>query len=310
MFSIKEKRKAGKNDAMIRNRNLEALVRFTHDTMLKDTIENRETLSDNFSKATRSTEVGSWDDMVFENRNQDYGAYVVRKGYAGNVVIGLIITIAVVIFIIGYPSISKHLWGNDTVQTTPPRKLVYTELTAPPSIHKPKPPALQIQLPRLQKVIKFVPPRIVKEEVTEAPPTIVEIKENATGATEVEGPAEIVFDEPVEEIIIDDTDELFTIVDQQPEFEGGYNAMMAFIKQNMKYPPNARRMQIEGTVHVSFIVNKTGTISEVKVLRGIMTECDKEAIRVVQSMPAWRPGKQNGRNVNVRFILPLKFRLN
>lgn len=69
-------------------------------------------------------------------------------------------------------------------------------------------------------------------------------------------------------------------------------------------------MQIEGTVHVSFIVSKNGSISDVKVLRGISSECDKEAVRVVQMMPAWKPGKQNGRNVNVRFILPLKFRLN
>jgi len=86
--------------------------------------------------------------------------------------------------------------------------------------------------------------------------------------------------------------------------------MMRFIKQNMQYPPNARRMKIEGTVHVSFVVSKTGSISDVKVLRGIMTECDREAVRVVQMMPTWNPGKQNGRNVSVRFIMPLKFRLN
>ena len=69
-------------------------------------------------------------------------------------------------------------------------------------------------------------------------------------------------------------------------------------------------MEIEGTVHVSFVVSKTGSISDVQVLRGIMTECDREAVRVVQKMPAWKPGRQNGRPVNVRFILPLRFRLN
>jgi protein TonB len=77
----------------------------------------------------------------------------------------------------------------------------------------------------------------------------------------------------------------------------------------MQYPANARRIKIEGTIHVSFIVSKTGEISDVSIMRGIMTECDREAVRVVTMMPPWNPGKQNGRNVNVRFLLPLKFRL-
>ena len=85
--------------------------------------------------------------------------------------------------------------------------------------------------------------------------------------------------------------------------------MMEFVKAHMKYPTNARRLEIEGTVYVGFIVGKDGTIRDVSVLRGIMTECDNEAIRVVKMMPKWKPGKQNGRNVNVRFTLPLKFKL-
>ncbi|MEO5601961.1 MAG: energy transducer TonB [Cyclobacteriaceae bacterium] len=145
-------------------------------------------------------------------------------------------------------------------------------------------------------MIKFIPPKVVKEEVMQLAPTILEVKENSTGAVSIESPSLVIFDEPVAEIISENHNQLFIVVDQQPEFEGGYAAMMAFIKQNMKYPANARRIQIEGTVLVRFIVSKTGSISEVKIMRGFMTECDQEAIRVVQSMPAWRPGKQNGRN--------------
>jgi len=249
-----------------------------------------------------------WDDIVFEHRNKDYGAYVLRKGYSFNVLIGLGITVLVVMILIFYPRLSKFFGDNDVVAKAIPRKLVYSELSVPPSIDKPKPIPPQLQLPRLKKAVKFVPPKVVKEVIADLPPTLDEIKQHDIAAVAVEGPADVVFDEPVEEIVEEDN-ELFTVVDQQPEFEGGYEAMMAFIKQNMQYPANARRMQIEGTVHVSFIVSRTGSISDVKVLRGISTDCDREAVRVVQMMPAWKPGKQNGRNVNVRFILPLKFRL-
>ena len=250
-----------------------------------------------------------WDDIVFEHRNREYGAYVLRKGYSLNVVTGLAITLVVVMLLIFYPRLASLFGGDETATKTPPRKLVYSELSIPPSLDKPRPLPPQVQLPRLKKVVKFVPPKVVKEDVVDVAPTLEEIKANDTGSEAVEGPADVVFDEPVEEVVAAD-DELFTVVDQQPEFPGGYEAMMAFVKQNMKYPPNARRMQIEGTVHVSFIVSKAGTISDVRVLRGIMTECDREAVRVVQMMPAWKPGKQNGRSVNVRFILPLKFRIN
>jgi len=279
----------------------DAVIRLAHEKMLRDKTREEEINSEPSDQQT-------WDEMVFENRNREYGAFAVRKGYNGNVVTGLIATLIAVVLVILYPTLAK-MFGQDTVrEQTPPRKLVYTELSAPPPIDKPKPPPPQVQLPRLQKIIKFVPPRVVKEEVRDVIPTVEEIKVNNTGAEQTEGPAQVIFDEPVAEVVEAD-DELFTVVDQQPEYAGGYDAMMAFIKANMVYPANARRMRIEGTVHVSFIVSKTGQISDVKILRGIMTECDREAIRVIQMMPAWKPGKQNGRAVNVRFILPLKFRL-
>jgi protein TonB len=257
---------------------------------------------------TQSEDDRNWDDIVFEKRNQDYGAYILRRGYASNVLLGLIFTGLILIFIICYSSIAAIFRSSERVDAVAPRKLIYTELSLPPPIDKPKPPPPQIQLPKLQKVIKFVPPKVVKEQIIEEVPTIEEIKQNETAAVNVEGAA-VVFDEPVEEVVVEDDDELFTIVEQNPEFEGGEAGLVAFLRQNMVYPPNARRMQVEGTVYVSFIVNKNGSISDVKVMRGIMKECDREAVRVVEMMPPWKPGKQNGRSVNVRFTMPLKFRL-
>jgi periplasmic protein TonB len=250
-----------------------------------------------------------WEDLVFENRNQAYGAYVLRTGYSKNLIFGLVGTGVVILLIIFFPYIMELFKGEEVIDKTPPKKLIYTELSAPPPIDKPKPPPPQIQLPKLQKVIKFVPPKVVKEQVVEEVPTIEEIKQNEVAAVEVEGPTEVVFEEPVE-AIVEDENKVFMVVEQQPEFEGGYEAMMNFIRKNMKYPASARRMGIDGTVYVSFVVGKDGSISDVNVLRGISADCDKEAVRVVQMMPKWKAGKQNGKPVFVRFNLPIKFKLN
>ena len=304
MLTIGEKQS---NDAR-RQQDLREMMRRTHENMVSDKAHQEKFVQ---ASTPPSHTDQSWDEMVFENRNREYGAYAVRKGYNRNLVVAVVATLIVFILILLYPAITKWLGANEVPVKDPPRKLVYTELSAPPPIDKPKPPPPQVQLPRLQKIIKFVPPKVVREEVREVIPTIEEIKVNETAAEAVEGPTEVIFEEPVAEVVGGQgDDELFTVVDQQPEYAGGYDAMMSFIKSNMTYPPNARRMRVEGTVHVSFIVSKTGAISDVKVLRGIMTECDREAVRVVQMMPPWKPGKQNGRPVNVRFIMPLKFRLN
>lgn len=262
-------------------------------------------------KASSNVLARRWEDLVFENRNKAYGAYVLRTVYTKNVVKGVFITLAILALIFYSPDIVALFKTEEIVEKAPPRKLVYTELSAPPPIDKPKPPPPQVQLPKLQKVIKFVPPKVVKEEVVEEIPTIEEIKQHEVAAVEVEGPTEVIFDEPVEEVVVEEDDnKIFTVVEQQPEFQGGYEAMMNFIKKNMRYPASARRMGVDGTVYVSFVVSKDGSISEVKTIRGISADCDKEAMRVVSMMPAWRPGKQNGKPVFVRFVLPIKFKLN
>jgi periplasmic protein TonB len=263
-------------------------------------------------KTTNSSAIAAqrWEDVVFENRNQEYGAYVLRKIYSKHVIIGVISTIIFIALLVYGPTIYEMLKPDEVVEKAPPRKLVYTELSAPPPIDKPKPPPPQIQLPKLQKVIKFVPPKVVKEQVVDEVPTIEEIKQNEVAAVEVEGPTEVVFEEPVEEVVVDDDNQIFTVVEQQPEFQGGYEAMINFIKKNLRYPASARRMGVDGTVYVQFVVGKDGSITEVKTIRGISADCDREAERVVKQMPAWRPGKQNGKPVFVRFVLPIRFKLN
>ncbi|MCC7318633.1 MAG: energy transducer TonB, partial [Bacteroidales bacterium] len=106
-----------------------------------------------------------------------------------------------------------------------------------------------------------------------------------------------------------DSDEVFTVVQEMPEYPGGTEAMMKFLADNIKYPAQAIRDSIQGRVYINFIVEKNGRISSAKVLRGIGGGCDEEAVRVVELMPSWIPGKQRGENVRVSFNIPIKFTL-
>lgn len=103
--------------------------------------------------------------------------------------------------------------------------------------------------------------------------------------------------------------EIFTVVESMPEFPGGAAKMMEFIAKNIKYPPMARESGIQGRVFVNFVVEPDGKVSNVKVLRGIGGGCDEEAIRVVNNMPKWTPGRQRGKAVRVSFNLPVRFTL-
>lgn len=105
-------------------------------------------------------------------------------------------------------------------------------------------------------------------------------------------------------------DMVFDVVEVMPQFPGGQIAMLKYIMENMKYPKQAMKEGIQGRVAVSFIVEKDGSISDVKPILSVHPLLNKEAVRVVKSMPKWTPGKQNGKPVRVRFNLPIMFKLN
>jgi len=123
--------------------------------------------------------------------------------------------------------------------------------------------------------------------------------------TEVDQDTEIEFIEETAEEVVED--EIFTIVQDMPSFPGGDGAMLSYLGKNIKYPTLAKESGIQGTVYVTFVVEKDGRVSDVKVLRGIGGGCDEEAIRVVKSMPRWTPGKQRGKPVKVQYNLPCRF---
>ena len=109
--------------------------------------------------------------------------------------------------------------------------------------------------------------------------------------------------------VADDNSHVFKVVDKMPKFPGGIKALISYLAKNIHYPAKAKKQGIQGRVYVHFIVNKDGSVSDVKILRGISPECDAEAIRVVKNMPNWIPGEQKGQKVRVVFNLPIKFSL-
>lgn len=122
--------------------------------------------------------------------------------------------------------------------------------------------------------------------------------------TQIEAPVEVKQEEEVDEVIN------FYVIEEKPEFPGGEAAMMQWIAKNIKYPEIAKENNIQGKVFVQFIIDKDGYVKNVEVVRGVDPVLDKEAVRVVSSMPQWKPGKQRGKPVKVQFQLPINFRLN
>ncbi len=154
------------------------------------------------------------------------------------------------------------------------------------------------------------PPKIQQPEIIEVPDE-EEIEDDIEINLDVEITDEkaieaIVFEEPVEEEV---ADEVFNFVEQQPVYPGGMAAFYVYIQKNLKYPSRARRMGIEGKVFVQFVVDKKGFISEVKAVKGIGAGCNEEAVRVIKSSPKWKAGKQRGKAVKVRMMLPITFKL-
>lgn len=252
----------------------------------------------------------TWDDIVFEKRNKDYGAYINRKNYSKYVIIALGITVAVLILVLAAPAIARLLKSAEKAEDPTLKEMTVTLDQPPPITPQPPPPDVRIP-PPVKTVIKFLPPKVTEKEVVEEEPmpTIEEIKENETGAVEQVGTGEVVFEEPVVESTGEEEDKIFYAVEQQAEFPGGIQAMMKFLQKNIKYPASAKRMGIEGKVFVKFIVDKEGGISNIEIMKGMNADLDKEAIRVIKLMPPWKPGKQNGRSVKSQFVLPVYFKL-
>ncbi|GAB3757433.1 energy transducer TonB [Spirosoma pomorum] len=264
------------------------------------------------------------DDIVFANRNKAYGAYALRTEYPKIVTRALLIGGAIFILGVLTPTIITALAPEEDEQAMVEVNLV--NLPPPPPIdpnEPPPPPPPPVEMPKVNTV-KFLPPEVKPDqEVPEEtpPPAVEELKEAvAAEKTQVGDPnAEEVIAAPEAsaaptrvEVAVEAApkeEQVFTVVEQQPEFNGGMAALGQYLSKNLRYPAAAQRANVAGRVFVSFVVNTDGSIQDVSVLKGLGFGTDEEAIRVIKAMPKWRPGKQSGRPVRVKYNLPINFTL-
>lgn len=263
-----------------------------------------------------------WTDIIFEGKNKDYGAYKMRQTSAKRQWYALFVVFLAVVFVAFLPSLLdavkvEKATDNISEQTVladiseleekvKEQDLIKQQEVVPP--------------PPLKTTVKFTPPVITDaedikpEEELKSQDQLMETKVQISVAdvqgTDDKNGIDIADLKDNKVVVQEEEEKPFVGVEQQPEFPGGRAALNAFLSRNLRYPAVALENEIEGRVTLRFVVSKTGKISNIEVLRGIDPACDREAVRVVSSMPDWVPGKQNGRNVPVLFILPVVFRIN
>jgi len=244
--------------------------------------------------------------MVFAGRNQEYGAFVLRRDYVRGLMVAVIGSILFFGLAVGTPKIIASLGGEEEVVEVKKIVDVNLDLFEEEKKDDPPPPPVDIPPPPKIETVQFTALEAVDEPVEEPPPTQEALAETVASTETQEG--EKVPDAPppppppVEEPTFD-----LASVQEQPEFPGGVEAMYKYLGKNIKYPTMEQEAGISGKVYVEFVVSQTGAITEVTLKRGVSKGLDNEALRVVKAMPAWSPGKMNGKPVKVRYILPVNF---
>jgi protein TonB len=258
----------------------------------------------------------NWVDMVFKGRNQEYGAYVLRKDSDKNTNKGILYAIVFFTLAISAPVIVNYIEGLVPKDVEEVKVVEVNTLEEPPPVDKdqPPPPAAEPP-PPLKSTVKFTPPEIKPDEQVpdEPPPTQEDMKDKDAGVKTEEGDPNGVDASLLESgdgLTGDAAPEIVTFAEQMPQFGDGPEDLMRYLSKNTVYPPNARENTIEGRVVLQFVVGVDGKISQIEVLKKLGWGCDEEAVRVVKSMPDWRPGKQNGKAIPVRYTLPFVFKLN
>ena len=265
-----------------------------------------------------------WTDLVFEGRNQAYGAYQLRKETSKrNIWSTIFVALMAVLLYLGL-TFENMVEANRTVENT--QIVEVTNLRDKKKVAKvERKEEIKIEPERIvEKVkssIKFTAPVIKKDNLVDEKDEIkldeIEKSNKAIGALTVEGTDEVggevlkIKDEiaqPEPPKTVEDN-KIFEVVEQKPSFPGGDGALMSWLSQNIKYPSIAAEIGVQGRVIVQFVVEKDGSITDVKIAKSVDPSLDKEAARVIKSMPHWIAGRQNGSPVRVRFTVPVNFKL-
>lgn len=253
-------------------------------------------------------------ELVFEGRNKGYGAYVIRRDYNRIVITALMIAVTTVILIVGIPILVRLIEGVN-LQTNDTIDYVNLNVLPPPppvnQIIKPLLPLRPSPPPSVLKTIKNTPPKVTNEKVIDPPPSQKDLDKTAVGLTTHDGKDSNLLPtlNTVPGIALPAPQKPFVNVQQMPVFPGGIDKMFEYLQNNVNYPQVEKEEGVSGAVYVSFVIGSDGKVQDVKILSGIANGpgCNKEALRVVSSMPNWTPGKQDGRAVPVQYSLPIKF---
>ncbi|NML65862.1 energy transducer TonB [Hymenobacter sp. RP-2-7] len=263
----------------------------------------------------------SLDDIVFEGRNQAYGAYQLRQQYRSNLASAGGITLGVCMLLMG----SWLAWPATRPKPLVENHVIVETMVLPPTVvEPPKQAALapaHAPLPPRTHPAPAQPTVVAKDNLVPPPPKPALTQEidldGLTGPTTT-GPTDPLATGPATSTTIGGpgteagppaTSETFTFVEKMPEFAGGQAALLRYLRDHLRYPSQALREQAEGRVFMSFVVRADGTIADVTVLKGLGFGLDEEALRVVRQMPAWMPGYQAQHAVAVRFTLPITFNI-
>ena len=266
-----------------------------------------------------------WTEMVFEGRNKEYGAYRLRKNAGKRNLYSLITIFIAALAIWGGISLVKFVESRT-------KSVAQTSVAELSALNQPKKKAevkqqkkVKLEQPekvveRVKSSVKFTAPVIKKDDEVKPEDELKTQDElmstkTAIGALDVKGNDDangevlkikeaVAQPEPKPEV-----EKVFDVVEQMPSFPGGPSGLMEWLSNNVKYPVVAQENGVQGRVVVSFVVERDGSITDVKVVRGVDPSLDREASRVVRAMPRWIPGKQNGSAVRVKYNVPVAFRL-
>jgi protein TonB len=249
----------------------------------------------------------AFDDIVFENRNKEYGAYKLRKKYNRNVIIAIVIGIIIMGTAIITPYLNAKAAEKREQRTERQVEIVMENLDQPTEVVAPPPPPP----PPTEEVVqqaRYVPPVVVDSV---KPEEAVQLMTADQAQIEVQD-AEVIEDVQVIAIEVQEEEpeaEPFVVVEEMPMYPGGEVELLKWIGEHTQYPEIAKENNIQGKVIVRFCVTSKGTVDRVSILKGVDPELDKEAIRVVQTLPAFKPGKQGGKPVPVWYMVPINFTL-
>ena len=256
-----------------------------------------------------------WIELIFDSQNHKYGAYELRHNSPKRHFMALVYASLIFVVLNLTPVILKKIIPDSSDREISVRIMSDLKLQKPKEesiINElPPPPA-----PVMRNTIKFTPPVIKPDEQIRDEELPITQKEAVEATAAI---SNVTFEKGTDDItapiatadknteITEEAEKPFVVVEQMPQFPGGEKEMMKFIKNNLHYPVIATEMGISGTVTLNFVVGKDGRITRIKVIRGIGGGCDEEAIRVLERMPVWSPGKQAGIPVLVSFTVPFKF---